>query len=114
MKNLILVLILGFGLNSCVKKEEEEVVPYVCQNCIQMEEVVIMSYNQDTIFSSRIDTVRFTYCGTYEYENNVHSSSGPIYAFDSLGNGYVKGWSSKLVFYWHCENKDGYGILTPQ
>ena len=113
MKNLIFLFLIGFIFSSCVKKEEEKVVPYVCQDCIEMYEVETMNYNNDSTLSSRIDTVKFTYCGTYEYQNNMGISSKPIIAFDSLGYGYVKGWTNEILFYWHCKNKDGYGILTP-
>jgi hypothetical protein len=113
MKNLTLILIAAFGLNSCVKKEEEVVVPYTCQNCVEIYEIQTLSYTLDTIYSSRIDTIKFEYCGTYEYQNNISSSLRPIITYDSLGYGYVKGWTSKLLFYWHCDFVKGYQILTP-
>ena len=69
MKNLTLILIAAFGLNSCVKKEEEVVVPYTCQNCVEIYEIKTLSYTLDTIYSARIDTIKFEYCGTYEYVN---------------------------------------------
>jgi hypothetical protein len=114
MKKLILLLILGFGFFSCKKEEEEQVIPYICQDCIEMYEVETRNSNNDTTLSSRIDTVKFTFCGNYGYQNNISSTLRPIRGFDSLGNYYVKGWTEKLLFYWHCENKDGYEILTPQ
>jgi hypothetical protein len=114
MKNLIFLFLIGFIFSSCVKKEEEEeVVPYVCQDCIEMYEIKTMNYNNDTVLSSRTDTAKFRYCGTYEYQNNISSSLRPIITYDSLGYGYVKGWTSKLLFYWHCDFVNGYQILTP-
>jgi hypothetical protein len=112
MKKLIFLFLIGFTFTSCVKKEEEEVVPYTCQDCIEMYEVEIMNYNNDTILSSRIDTAKFRYCGTYEYQNHISSSLSPIIVYDSLGYGYVKGWTRKLLFYWHCDFVKGYEILT--
>lgn len=112
MKNLILILTLGFGLFSCVKKEEEVVLPYVCQDCIEIYEIEKTSPNGDTTYSSRIDTVKFTYCDNYEYQNSIGGTFTPIYGFDSLGHNYIKGYTHKLLLYWHCENKDGYGIIS--
>jgi hypothetical protein len=111
MKNLTLILIAAFGLNSCVKKEEEVVVPYTCQNCVEIYEIQRLSYTLDTVYSSRIDTIKFEYCGTYEYMNSIGGESTPIHAFDSLGNYYVKGFTRKTLIYWHCEFKPGYEII---
>ena len=60
MKNLTLILIAAFGLNSCVKKEEEVVVPYTCQDCVEIYKTETTSYWGDTIYSSKIDTIKFT------------------------------------------------------
>lgn len=114
MKKVTLILIAAFGLNSCVKKEEEEIVePYTCQNCVEIYEIQTRNYNQDTIYSTRIDTIKFTYCGTFEYQNSIGGEFTPIHAFDSSGYYYIKGWTHKMLIDWHCEFKPGYEILTP-
>ena len=106
MKNLTLILIAAFGLNSCVKKEEEVVVPYTCQDCVEIYKTETTSYWGDTIYSSKIDTIKFTYCETYGYQqNNNGTFITPINQFDSLGNTYVRGWKNRLLFYWTCKYK---------
>lgn len=118
MKNLILGVIFGITFLSC-KKDGEEIIPKneklnICQNCVTNYLVEITSNDFDTVFSSKIDTIKFTYCGETEYQNHIGGSYKPIYEFDSLGNTIQRRILAKLLLSWHCEYKEGYEIIIPK
>jgi hypothetical protein len=111
MKKLLFLFLIGFAFSSCLKKEEV-VVPYTCQDCIELYEMQTMNYNNDTILSTRVDTLKFKNCGNYDYQKINGYFYEVIYEFDSLtntykmdslGNFYIKGWTHKFFLNRSCK-----------
>jgi hypothetical protein len=113
MKNLILILTLGFSLFSCVKKEDEIIKPIcqkkqniICKVCNATYEIEQFSYKTNEIIDSQIYADTFVICSEFDYQPSAGVIIKPTYEFDSLGFYYETGYTIKDIITLDCKYKN--------